>query len=86
MDFRVNPINATERVPIRTENDGVIRVGSTRITLDTVVAAFDAGSTAEEIVQQYPSIALADVYSVIAYYLRHRDDIQVLAGTGPTGC
>ena len=37
----------SERVPIQTDADGVIRVGGTRITLDTVVAAFDAGATAE---------------------------------------
>ena len=72
----MNPTETTERVPIRTDADGVIRVGGTRVTLDTVVAAFDAGATAEEIVQQYPSLALADVYSVIAYYLRHRDDLH----------
>jgi uncharacterized protein (DUF433 family) len=73
----VNPTDTTERVPIQTDGDGVIRVGGTRVTLDTVVAAFDAGATAEEIVQQYPSLDLADVYSVIAYYLRHRSDVQM---------
>lgn len=70
----MNP--TTERVPIHTDADGLIRVGETRVTLDTVVAAFDTGATAEEIVQQYPSLALADVYSVIASYLRHRADVQ----------
>ncbi len=39
--------------------------------MDTVVAAFVEGATAEEIVQQYPSLQLADVYHVIGYYLRH---------------
>ncbi|MBI1872851.1 MAG: DUF433 domain-containing protein [Acidobacteria bacterium] len=68
--------DATERVPIRTDADGVIRVGDTRVTLDTVIAAFDAGATAEEIVQQFPSVTLADVYSVIAYYLRHQQDVR----------
>ncbi len=65
-----------ERVPISTDADGVIRVGGTRVTLDTLVAAFDFGATAEEITHQYPSIALADVYSVIAYYLRHQSDVR----------
>ena len=73
---RVNSTDTTERVPVHTDADGVVRVGATRVTLDTLVAAFDAGATAEEIVQQYPSIALADVYSVIAYYLRHQSEIQ----------
>jgi uncharacterized protein (DUF433 family) len=73
----LNPTDTTERVPLQTDADGVIRVGGTRVTLDTLAAAFDAGATAEEIVQQYPSLALADVYSVIAYYLRHRSDVQM---------
>jgi uncharacterized protein (DUF433 family) len=73
----VNPADTTERVPIQTNGDGVVRVAGTRVTLDTVVAAFDAGATAEEIVQQYPSLDLADVYSVIGYYLRHRSDVQM---------
>jgi uncharacterized protein (DUF433 family) len=72
----VNPTDTTDRVPIQTDTDGVIRVGGTRVTLDTVVAAFDAGATAEEIIQQYPSVTLADVYSVIAYYLRHQSQVR----------
>jgi uncharacterized protein (DUF433 family) len=72
----VNSTDTTERVPVHTDVDGVVRVGGTRVTLDTLVAAFDAGATAEEIAQQYPSVALADVYSVIAYYLRHQAEIQ----------
>ena len=65
-----------ERVPVHTDADGIVRVAGTRVTLETLVAAFDAGATAEEIAQQYPSVALPDVYSVIAYYLRHRPEIQ----------
>ena len=67
---------AAEPVPLETDADGVMRVGKTRVTLDTVVAAFQEGATAEEIVQQYPSLWLADVYTVIAYYLRHRSEID----------
>ena len=51
--------------------DGVIRVGGTRVTLDTLVAAFREGETPEEIAQQYPSVALGDIYAVIGYVLRH---------------
>ncbi|MBU1471807.1 MAG: DUF433 domain-containing protein [candidate division Zixibacteria bacterium] len=67
---------ASETVPLVTDNNGVIRVGETRVTLDTVIAAFLDGATAEEISQQYPSLDLADVYSVIAYYLRQRAEID----------
>ena len=65
-----------ERVPLETSADGVLRVGGTRVTLDTVVAAFDEGATAEEIAHQYPSLRLADVYAAIGYYLRHRPEIE----------
>ena len=67
---------ASETVPLVTDIDGVIRVGETRVTLDTVIAAFLDGATAEEISQQYPSLDLADLYSVIAYYLRQRAEID----------
>lgn len=62
--------------PLETGSDGVIRVCGTRITLDTVWAAFNEGATAEEIVQQYPSLSLADTYQAIGYCLRHRDVIE----------
>ena len=67
---------AAEPPPIAAGPDGVIRVRGTRVTLDTVVAAFKNGATAEEIVQQYPSTALADVYQLIGYYLHHTDKIE----------
>ncbi len=72
----MNSTDTTERVPVHTDADDVVRVGGTRVTLDTLVAAFDAGATAEEIAQQYPSVGLADVYSVIAYYLHHQAEVQ----------
>lgn len=62
-------------IPLQTDADGVIRVAATRVTLDTVVAAFGEGATAEEIAQQYPSLRLADIYSVLGYYLDHREEI-----------
>ena len=65
-----------ESVPILTDKDGVARVGGTRVTLDTVVGAFNKGATAEEIVQRYPSLDLADVYAVITYYLRNQDAVE----------
>jgi uncharacterized protein (DUF433 family) len=65
-----------EPVPLQATEDGVVRVGGTRVTLDIVVAAFEQGATAEEIVQQYPPLRLADAYAVIGYYLRHRSEVE----------
>ena len=63
-------------IPLITDADGVVRVGNTRITLDTLIAAFREGATPETIAQQYPSLALADVYAVIGYYLNHRPEVH----------
>jgi len=65
-----------EPVPLVLDADGVARIGGTRVTLDTLVGAFEEGATAEEIAHQYPSLKLADVYSVIGYYLRRRQDVD----------
>lgn len=71
----MNATDTIERVPIHTDPEGVVRVAGTRVTLDTIVEAFEAGATAEEIAQQYSSVPLVDVYSVITYYLRHKPEV-----------
>lgn len=64
-------------VPLSEAEEGrVIRVAGTRVTLDTLIGAFKRGATPEEIAQDYPAVALADVYAVITYYLRHRPDVE----------
>ncbi len=67
---------ATLEVPIEKSADGVFRIGGTRVTLDTLVAAFDDGATAEEIALRYPSLKLADVYSVISFTLQNQAEVE----------
>lgn len=64
---------------------GVMRVSGTRITLNTLVGAFQDGATAEEIAQQYPTVPLDDVYAAITYYLRNRAAVDAYL-TAPLGC
>ena len=64
-----------EAPPIR-DVDGVLRVAKTSVTLQTVLWTFQQGSTPEDIVDQFPVLTLGDVYDVIAYYLRHQDEID----------
>lgn len=66
----------TEPVPLREDSEGVIRVGGTRVTLDTILTAYMKGSTPEQIAQDYSSLATADIYAAIAYYLRHREEVE----------
>ena len=65
-----------EPVPLRIDEHGVARVGQSRVTLDSVVAAFRLGETAEGIVESYPTLLLADVYRILGYYLLHRDAVD----------
>jgi len=60
-------------LPLHADADNIVRVGGTRVTLQTVVSAFRNGATPEQIAQDYPALELADIYAVIQYYLRHRE-------------
>jgi uncharacterized protein (DUF433 family) len=73
----MNPQAALDPVPLTVDDDRrVFRVSGTRVTLDTVIGAFKRGATPEEIAQDYSEVPLADVYAVIAYYLRHRAEVE----------
>lgn len=65
-----------EPTPLKTNADGVVQVGKTRVTLDTVVTVFKQGLTAEEIVYRYPSLKLSDIYATIAFYLNHQQEVE----------
>lgn len=67
---------ATVAVSIERNRDGVLLVGGTRVTLDTIVTAFSSGAAAEEIALRYPSLQLADIYSAISYYLRNEQSVE----------
>lgn len=65
-----------DHIPLVVDRHGVARVGGTRVTLDTVVGAFKDGATAERIVEQYPTLKLANVYFVIGFYLAHAEYVD----------
>ena len=67
---------AFDSSPLRTDASGVVRVGNTRVPIDTVVHYFLAGCSPEEIVDRFDTLNLADVYSTIGYYLRHREEVD----------
>jgi uncharacterized protein (DUF433 family) len=62
--------------PFQWDEAGGIRVGSSRVTLDSILASYHNGSTAEEIAIQFSVLSLEDIYSSIAYYLSHRQEID----------
>ena len=86
MDFGVKPAplelyfsamsQATTTVPLSMDEAGVFRFDGTRVSLDSVVYAFDEGSTPEEIAQSFPTLDLAAIYSVLGYYLQNRAEVE----------
>ena len=60
---------------IHSDEHGVMRVGSSRVMLDSVVASFQQGHSPETIQQQYPALSLEDVYGAIAWYLANAEEV-----------
>lgn len=68
----------SDPVALRVDESGTIRVASTRITLDVLLGYLLNGVKPEQIVSDdwYPTLTLADVYGILAYYHRHRDELD----------
>ena len=63
-------------LPLRVDDHGTIRVGRSRVTLDTVIELYHHGTSPEVIAQQFPAVTLAEVYGTIAYYLQHQPEMD----------
>ena len=61
---------------VRQDEHGVLRVAETRVMLDSVIAGFQVGHSAETIAQQYPVLSLEEVYGAIAYYLANQAEVD----------
>lgn len=56
--------------------DGGYWIANSRVSLDSVVYAFQAGETAESIAQSFPVLTLEQVYGAIAFYLANQTEID----------
>ena len=65
-----------ERPPLTVGPSGSIRVTGTRVQLEIVIAAYNDGYSVEEISSAFPTVGVADAYSVVGYYLHHKDEID----------
>jgi uncharacterized protein (DUF433 family) len=65
-----------EPAPIHINSEGTAYVTNSRVTLETIVFAFQNGDSAEQIADSYDVVSLADIYAVIAYYLNHQDEVD----------
>ncbi len=67
---------ATAAEYVTIDEHGVMRVGSTHLMLDSIIASFHAGASAETIAQEFPSASLEEIYGAIAYYRGHREQVD----------
>jgi len=65
-----------EKSYVCVDENGVLRVGQTRVMLDSVIAAFQDEHSPETIRQQFPALSLEQVYGSIAYYLAHVEEVH----------
>lgn len=56
--------------------NGAPVIDGTRITVAHVALDHRAGRTAEQMIADYPSLSLGQVYSALAYYYDHQDEID----------
>jgi uncharacterized protein (DUF433 family) len=65
----------TERIPLVADEAGGLRVEGTRVYLEDLLDAYEGGLSPEEMVLAYPSLNLADVYAILAWALRHSEEV-----------
>ncbi len=63
-------------LPLRADEHGSIRIGNTRVLLELVIRAYQSGLNAEQIAERFDTLEMADVHAVLAYYRRHRSEVE----------
>ncbi len=69
-------------VPLRVDTRGIIYVGDSRVTLDVVVDYWRSGLRPEDIARGLTTLSLADILGALAYYHRHRSEVDVYLAAG----
>jgi len=59
------------------ERDGGYYVAGTRVSLDSIVQCFNEGLSPETILREFETLALAQVFGAIAFYLENQPAIDV---------
>ena len=66
----------TEEIPLTRDASGTIRVGKTRISLESVAYAYQEEPSAAAVQEAYPSLSLSDIHLVLGYCLRHPEELK----------
>jgi uncharacterized protein (DUF433 family) len=65
-------ITFPEGIPLNYDDRGTIRVKGSRVTLDTIVTRMQVGDTCEEIHEGFPSLTLAQINTILEWYLSNQ--------------
>ncbi len=62
--------------PVRVDEGGGLKVGKTRVSLDSVVYAYNRREDAAEIQRNFDTLSLAEIHAAIAYYLHNKAKVD----------
>lgn len=68
-DEHMQATTITQSIPLQQDADGAWRISGTRIPVDTVIKAYMNGENAEDIIESFDTLRLADIYAILGYYL-----------------
>jgi uncharacterized protein (DUF433 family) len=62
--------------PVRLVEGGTLRVGNSRVSLDSVIYAFNRGENVAEIQHSFDTLTLAEIHGAISYYLHNKAEVD----------
>ncbi|MFN8531730.1 MAG: hypothetical protein U0670_24250 [Anaerolineae bacterium] len=63
-------------VPLQADENGILRAGSARAALASLITDYQNGTTPETIALRYAGLTTADVYFLIGYYLSRQTEFD----------
>ena len=54
--------------------EGNLYIGQSRVTLQTLIEAWQSGRTPEQLQDSFPTLPLVAIYGAIMHYLEHKDE------------
>ena len=61
----MNQQEIRQNTPLILGDDGTIRIKGSRVSLEVIVQQFKQGATAEQLLEDFPSLTLRDIYGAI---------------------
>jgi uncharacterized protein (DUF433 family) len=61
----MNQQEIRQNTPLILGDDGTIRIKGLRVSLEVIVRQFKQGATAEQLLEDFPSLTLRDIYGAI---------------------